>query len=152
MECLLASAVLAIAVAALAQTVSIGQKQTQEALRGLRAMELASALMEQICGLPYDDPDGVSTLGPESGETTRSRFDNVDDYHGYTEARGSLADSRGTAYPQSYQEFSRSVTGAAQTLNITGLSAVTGLSITVTVTDRRGQRWTLTRFVPDPDQ
>ena len=108
-EGLLASALLAFAVAAVSQAVLAGQMQTVAALHHRRAVELAEALMDEILRLPYDDPGGPSTPGPEGGETDRSAFDNADDYHGFSETAGSLADAAGTVHPTPFQDFTRSV-------------------------------------------
>jgi MSHA pilin protein MshD len=47
---------------------------------------LAIDLMNEILSLPYSEP-GVTTVstGPESGESSRSLYDDVDDYNGLTE-------------------------------------------------------------------
>jgi MSHA pilin protein MshD len=151
LECLVASALLAFTVAALTQAVTAGQWTTLLGLRALRATALAEALMEEVLSKPYNDPNGASTAGPESGETSRSLYDNADDYHGFTETAGNLKDAAGTAYPADYQVFSRSVTAAYGSQTVTGLgSAISGLTISVTVTDGKGGSWSVTRFLSDP--
>lgn len=50
------------------------------------ALLLAEDLMAEITRLPYSDPDTITVaLGPEAGETTRAHYDDVDDYHGFSE-------------------------------------------------------------------
>jgi MSHA pilin protein MshD len=50
-----------------------------------RAMLLAQQLMAEIVQYPYADPSGTSvTLGPDVGET-RSTFNDVDDFNGFSE-------------------------------------------------------------------
>jgi hypothetical protein len=51
------------------------------------ALGLADDLMSEILQLPYSDPDSTPTMGAETGETTGTRyaFDDVDDYHGWSE-------------------------------------------------------------------
>jgi MSHA pilin protein MshD len=150
-EALLASAVIAFAVVAVSQAVIAGQMQTVGALHHRRALELADAMMDEILHLPYEDPGGASAPGPEAGETTRAAFDNADDYHGWSEAAGSLADATGTAYPTEFQDFSRAVTAAYQNITVAGLSGpLPGLTITVTVQDTAGATWTTTRFIAQP--
>ena len=150
-ECLLASVILAFAVVAISQAVLAGQRQTYAALHQRRAVELAEALMDEVLHLPYDDPDGASTPGPEAGETGRSAFDNADDYHGFSESGGSLADASETIYPAAFQDFSRSVAAAYASVSVTGFAdPLPGLTITVTVQDSTGQSWTLTRFIAQP--
>jgi hypothetical protein len=142
---------LALAVAAISQAVLAGQMQTYEALHQRRAVELAEALVDEVLHLPYDDPEGASAPGPEAGETGRSLFDNADDYHGFSEAAGSLADASGTLYPASLQDFSRSVSAAYANISVTGFDdPLPGLTITATVQDDAGQTWAITRWVAQP--
>lgn len=150
-ECMLALVILPLAVTAIAYAITAGQTQSAEALRQERAAMLAEALMEEILAKPYDDPGGVNNLGPESGETTRTLFDNMDDYNGYTEAPGALKDATGALYPSDFQRFGRSVTCSYTSITLSGLGSTTnGLSITVKVTDRGTDVITLTRFVARP--
>jgi MSHA pilin protein MshD len=149
MECLLATVILALTVLAIAQAVGTGIKQTNAALYEEHAVALLEAMMEEVLSRPYNDPQGTQTPGPESGETSRALYDNLDDYHGLVEQPGQVADASGTLYPAAYQGFRRSVTCTYGSVNA-GLGALPGLTITVTVTDTRGRSWTLTRFVAQP--
>lgn len=150
-EVLLASAILTFTVAALAQAIVAGQMQTYAALHDARAIALAETLLDEVLALPYDDPDGASTAGPESGEVIRADFDNLDDYHGYTQSANAIVDPAGAAYPDDYQGFTRSVNVTYGTLNITEFGGdQTGLTVTVTVSEPGGRSWTLTRWVPEP--
>jgi MSHA pilin protein MshD len=149
-ETLLASAILAIGVAGVAEAVATAQQTTAESLVGLRANMLAEALLQEILSKPYKDPQGTTTWGPDAGETSRSLFDDVNDYHGYTDGPSNLADASGVAYPTEFQGYTRSVTVVLTTKTISGLpQPVTGAAITVTVT-RNGRTWTATSFVGDP--
>ena len=149
-EVLAASAVLALAIAAIAQAISAGQKTTFAALDELRAHALAEALIEEIIAKPYTDAEGATDLGPDDGETNRAAFDNSDDYHGFSESAGAIADAAGVAYPQTYQTFARSVAAQYTTQTVTGFSqTLNGLEVTVTVTGPNGQTWTFTRFIPE---
>ena len=47
-----------------------------------QAMALADSILEEIVLKAYADPDGTN-----AGETGRSTYDNVDDYHGKTNAQ-----------------------------------------------------------------
>lgn len=96
MEALLATAILAMAIFAV--TMPFATAAASEQLDGRQALStaLAQEMMEEILAKPFDDPQGASTPGPETGETTRSRFDNIDDYHGYNETPGHIADGSGT--------------------------------------------------------
>ena len=150
-EALIAMLILAGAVVAVSQAVLAGQMQSADAVHRRRAVELATTLMEEIVRLPYNDPDGASSPGPEAGESNRSAYDNLDDFHGFTEAAGALKDMKGAAYDSAYQTFSRSVTVVATSVSIAGLgSAQTGVEITVTVTDATGRTWSVEQFIPEP--
>jgi hypothetical protein len=63
-----------------------GQVETAERLT---ALHLAAELMAEIIDQPYLDPDELPLFGPElseQGATRRDVFDDVDDYHGWTES------------------------------------------------------------------
>lgn len=150
-EVLMASAVLSVAVGAILTAVTTGQEQTYEALHEQRAVALAEALMEEIIALPYADPQGDTTAGPDDGEAARGDFDNADDFHGFNEEIGQVLDAAGLAYPGTFDRFDRSVSAAYGVQSVAGLGGdYGGLSVTVTVTDDRRRSWTLTRFIPEP--
>jgi len=150
-EAVAASIILSVTVVAVAQAIMAGHMQTAEALHRRRAMEMAEALTEEVLRLPYDDPDGASNPGPESGETSRASFDNIDDYHGFTESAGNVSDLAGTVYPIAYDRFARSVSVVADSQTVTGFgSAFDGQTVTVTVTDDTGTAWSVSVFVPAP--
>ena len=151
-ECLMAAAILSFAVAAIAQAIVSGQMQVEQALHDQRAVAIGSALLEEIIAKPYHDPDGgENVLGPEAGESARGAFDNSDDYHGYSDAAGELVDAQDSAYPQTYQVFSRSVTMTAGSVVLGSfVESVGGLNVTVTVTDQTGRQWQVQRFIPNP--
>jgi hypothetical protein len=52
------------------------------------AVGLADDLMSEILPLPYTDPDGTTTFGPDAGESSgpRSAFDDVDDFNGWNQS------------------------------------------------------------------
>jgi hypothetical protein len=148
---MMAAAVLSFATLAVVQTVAAGARQTADSLRAVRAMELCSALMEEIVSLNYYDDLGSVTPGPDTGETTRAKYDNSDDFHGFSENAGAVYDAAGNLYPAPYQVFKRSVTASYTTFTSTGLNVTyNGLRVTVTVTDKAGQSWSLTRFIAEP--
>jgi MSHA pilin protein MshD len=153
-EALAASMILAFTVMAVAAALLAGAQESYEALDTRRAAELAEALMEEVIALPYCDPeDGGCTLvlGPETGETDRTLFDNVDDFHNYAETAGSVVDASGTAYPAEYARYARSVAIAQASPQPAGFAAaVAGVTITVTV-DLNGRTMaTAQRFVAAP--
>jgi len=108
--------------------------------------------MDEIVALPYKDPSGTAAaLGPDSGESSRSLFDNCDDYHGSSETANLIKDQSGSLLPTEYQAFTRSVTCSTGSTTIGGVGTVSGLTVVVTVTSTKGAgTWTLTRFIPDP--
>ena len=143
--------VLGFSVTALTQAVVSGQSHTYEAMHASRAITLAEAMIDEILSKPYNDPEGETTVGPDTGETTRELFDNADDYDGYTEAAGAVADQSLALYPELYQRFTRSVSAAYTTVSLPDIGGDhAGLSVTVTVTDTRGLSWSITRFIQEP--
>jgi prepilin-type N-terminal cleavage/methylation domain-containing protein len=152
-ESLLASVILAVALAGITETVATGQLQMTDLARERNAMMLAEDMMERVLALPYSDPDGASTPGPESGEVGFAAFDNMDDYHNFSEAKGTCTNAAGVAYPSAiFGGFSRSVTVVYGTATATGLAhSITGLTVTVTVKDANKRAWTLSRFVAQPN-
>lgn len=150
-EVLIASAILSFATLAIVQAVSAGQTQTLDALKRARADALAETLLEEILSKPYADPQGDTSFGPDTGESTRSDFDNVDDYHNYSESAGGLADHAGDDYPIAYQSLNRSVSVVAVTNSVASLGGDhAGVQVTVTVSEPAGRTWVVERFVPEP--
>ena len=97
-EALLATMVLAIVSASAALPFVAGVHQAQEAARLEQAVALGQALMEEILTRPLLDPTGRgATPGPESGESARNLFDNIDDFHGFSEQATGLRDYKNTA-------------------------------------------------------
>src|SRR5580765_4297875 len=72
-ECVIALTILPLAVSAIAYAIVSGQ-------------------MEEILSQPYADPQGTVALGPDSGETSRLLYDNMDDYHGLSETADNVKD------------------------------------------------------------
>ncbi len=153
-EVLIASAILAYAVAAITYAISTGHAQTYNALHELRALSLAESLMEEIVAKPYVDPQGAGAVGgPDEGEASRADFDNCDDYHGFTETIGNLHDAQGAAYPAAFAPYSRSVTAVYENLSFTALGeTIAGLTVTVTVTDDHGRSWQAARFIAESQE
>lgn len=150
-EVLFASAVLAFIVMGLSQTIVSGQAHTYNALHEERALSLAEALMEEVLALPYADRGGDTTPGPDDNETTRDRFDGMDDFDGFVESPGDLADPAGALYPELFQGFSRSVDTAYSTAAVAGFGGTrSGLEVTVTVAEPGGREWTISRFIAEP--
>ncbi len=73
-------------VAALNTVAASGVRQHRAADKS-RARFLAQDLMAEIVQQPYADADEVlEAIGPNAGELTRAAFNDVDDYHGFTES------------------------------------------------------------------
>lgn len=85
MESLLASTILAMACSSVILPFSIANNNQQIDLRRNVAVVLGQELMEEILSKPFNDPQGSSVPGPEAGETSRTLFDNIDDYHGFSD-------------------------------------------------------------------
>jgi type II secretory pathway pseudopilin PulG len=133
-EALVAAAILSILTAAVSSALMAGRAQSKLARDTLNASFLAQSLMDEINRLPFTDPQGYTTIGPDSGETTRSTFDNIDDYHNYTDGPAGITDLAGNAYPDVYQTFTRTVTMTAVSMTPSGWGrTMSGLLITVTV-------------------
>jgi len=150
-EGVVASAVLAIAVVALAASLNAGHMASYEFAQGRCATRLAEELLEYILSLPYHDPDESSARGPEPGEAGIGLFDNMDDFHGYVEAGSTLRDMAGNEYPAQYQGFTRSVTVETVGETVSNLGEpISGLRIRVEVCSSRGRVWEIARFVAAP--
>jgi prepilin-type N-terminal cleavage/methylation domain-containing protein len=98
-----------------------------------RGALLAQGLMDEITQKAYKNPT-LPVFGPESGETSRSAFNDVDDYHNWSESPPQNPD--GTSVPD-YTNWTRTVTVEwVPSTDLTGPASAseTGLKrITVTV-------------------
>src|SRR5256885_16945470 len=74
--------------AAVSGALMAGRQQSKLARDTLNASFLAQSLMDEVMRLPFTDPLGYTSMGPDANETTRSSYDNVDDYSGYTDGVG----------------------------------------------------------------
>jgi len=84
-EALIATVVLAIATVAVAQMLGTSAQQAAAMRHQAKSLELARQLMEEISSKPINDSTGAISLGHESGENSRSQYDQIDDYNGYTD-------------------------------------------------------------------
>ena len=150
-ECLLALTILAGAFLAAVSTASVGHRHLREGDIEFQAVRLARDLLEEIISKSYSDPNGVDVFGPETGELTRADFDDVNDYHTFSEAAGQVRDLIGSLYPPAQQSFARSVSVSAGTTSIPALPAtVNGVTVTITVTHSKGRSWQFSRFIAEP--
>jgi type II secretory pathway pseudopilin PulG len=115
LEALIAAAILAFLTASVSGALMAGRAQSRLARDTLSSSFLARSLMDEIMRLPFEDPHGYTTMGPDAGESSRSAFNNIDDYSGYTDGPGNvagnspIADLAGNVYPDVYQGFKRTV-------------------------------------------
>lgn len=83
-ETMVAMVIVALLAAAIGGASGVILGTEREADESSVATELGMALLEEITALPFDDPAGSASLGPDLGEwgppTDRSLFDDVDDY------------------------------------------------------------------------
>lgn len=111
-EALLASTVLAIVSATASLPFAAGVQQANEAAKLEQAVALGEGMMEEILARPFSDPqDPAASPGPEADETSRDEFDNIDDFHGYSESSGNLRNFKNAAILDASAEgFWRTVT------------------------------------------
>jgi len=107
----MATIVLGIAAAGVLLPFSTGAAVRAEGVRRTLGAKLASDLMQVIITRPFHDPDGSSydyNIGADAGETTFGDFDNLDDFHDYSELQGQVKDAGGVVFTDSnYTMISR---------------------------------------------
>lgn len=86
----MASTVLAIAVVGICGPLGAASEQSRAAREKNTALTLARQLMEEIAAKPLCDEGTTCHPGPESGETTRAKYDSVDDYNNYRDSTSGL--------------------------------------------------------------
>lgn len=138
-ECLLAMAILAVAVLSLVYTATAGHQHAYHGDTSLRATRLAEQLMEEILSRPYD------------GSGTDRDDWHLDDYDGFTESAGTLTDGIGSLLPADDQTFSWSVSVSSSVQTIGSLDGIdiSGKTIVITVQNETGEVWQLCRFLPE---
>ena len=111
-ESLIASVVLAIAIVAIAGTLSASYQQNTVRGNTTTALALAQQLMEEIAAKPISLPDGQTNKpGWQQGQTDRRQYDTIDDYNGYADFSGSIQAANGSTVNLSDGgSFQRSVT------------------------------------------
>ncbi|MFN0132187.1 MAG: hypothetical protein ACKVW3_06605 [Phycisphaerales bacterium] len=95
-ETVLSMAVASLMLVASLNTVAAARVGQVWNTQRMAAATAASALMAEVRDMPYADPQGDRSIGPDSGELTRALFDDVDDYDGYAAA---CVDRAGAALP-----------------------------------------------------
>ena len=151
-ECMVATVILAGVALAASLTLSTGAQHDRLADRASRSARLARDLMEEIRSKAYEDPNQTVQFGPEPGETTRSAFDDVDDYRGWTESAGSLKTATGELYDSDDQRFSRTVTVTSISQSVSDLGiTVPGKLVTLVLKHQSGEQWQFVQFIPQPN-
>jgi MSHA pilin protein MshD len=131
-------------------------KQSAEVMRTRQVISVAQSLLNEIEMMPFTNCDPnisvsgcgptAEAMGPEAGEvryhtvatTLNTRFDNVNDYNGFTEPNvrcAGICDIQGTVLNpagSTLEGCTSAVTVAPQAM--TGIANTEGLLITVTIT------------------
>ena len=144
--------VLGIAAASVLLPFMSGAAVRAEGVNRTLAARLASDLMEKILRLPFHDPNVEASdysPGPESGD-----YDNIDDYHGYSEPQGQVKDASEELFTDpAYANFSRNVTCEYHAMSPQpepgSLDECDFISITVNVSYKGKQMATLVRLVSE---
>ncbi len=90
-EGLMAATLLSMSVVCILGPISASFEQSRAGERAATASALARQLLDEVGGKPFEDPSDYSRiLGPEGDEPARSRFDNIDDFHSYTDSSSNL--------------------------------------------------------------
>jgi type II secretory pathway pseudopilin PulG len=101
-ESLLATAMLSLATVSIISPINASYEQQQYSHEMTRSSSLANDLMDEIACRPFVDPNQpLGGLGPEPGEVSRNLFDNIDDYHGYTDSTSDLKSISGATVESS---------------------------------------------------
>ena len=133
-EAMMATTLLAIAVVGIAGPLGAASEQSRMGDERGAALILARELMEEIVAKPLCDGGTTCHLGPESGESDRSKFDSADDYHLYHDTTtdmknlsgNTLAFSAGAVYTRDVTvEYRTSPSGASAASGDYGLVSVT---------------------------
>jgi type II secretory pathway pseudopilin PulG len=149
-EALIATMILAVATVGIAQLLAASSQQAAAMNRKATSLELAKQLMEEIAAHPVADALGAISLGHEIGETSRSQYDTIDDYHQYTDSTDNLTMFDGTpvdlgdgpTYTRTvWVEYRNTPSGSS-----TSSSSAPFCAVTVTVTPTNGIPTTLTRL------
>jgi prepilin-type N-terminal cleavage/methylation domain-containing protein len=149
-ESLIASVVLAVAVVGISGTLASSYQQSKDQVSSAEATQLARQLMEEISGKPFEVPQGSANnaVGWSGGNRNRATYDDVQDYHGFTDTStsittlGGATQSFGTAGP-----YTRSVTVTAGPVPVGHTAPAADFKrVTVTVTRPRGTPVVISKY------
>jgi type II secretory pathway pseudopilin PulG len=98
-ETVIATIIVAVMLSAALTTVGVSRVTQHKVALVSRGQLLAEMLLSEILRQSYQDPDGTPVFGRESDEsaTTRAAFDDVDDYHGWSESPPTAKDGAALA-------------------------------------------------------
>lgn len=142
-DALMAMTVLSTVMLGLTYATVAGQQHLHDSDIALRGLRLSEHLMEEIISRPYHG----------SNHASRATF-HLDDYGDhFAEQPDDVTDFTGEAYGPAEQQFSRSVSVTDATEVIPALAGINipGKQVTITTEHVTGKKWTLTRFIPEPD-
>ena len=110
-EAVISTVIVSVMLVAALSTVGSSRLIQQRVSESSRGRALAVSLLTEVVQRAYEDPNGAVVFGPEAGEQTtdRSDFDDVDDYHNWSESPPKARD--GSAIPQA-DGWQRTVTVA----------------------------------------
>lgn len=146
LECLLASAVLAVMGAAVIVPFSVGAQAAAQDARTTLGVALAQDMMEEIISRSFKDPNGT-----QAGESGRSTWDDMRDYDQFFENEGNIYASDGTPVIDPMATY-LSRRASVQAVYVSGQShglPPSFLSVTVCVYYHGDQLIKLTRLVYD---
>jgi len=81
-ECVISTVIVAVMLVAVLQTVGASKQSQLSLVQSIQGQTLAQSMMTEILPRDYEDPNGLSSLGLDTGETygIRTEYDDVDDY------------------------------------------------------------------------
>lgn len=101
--------ILGTAIAAALNLYGTGVRASAQGNQSQTALDLAQDLMTEILSQAFEDPQAAAgSFGKEAGETTRATFDDVDDYHNWSESPPTTRNATPLTGPD-YSRFTRSV-------------------------------------------
>jgi prepilin-type N-terminal cleavage/methylation domain-containing protein len=152
-ESLVASVVLAIAVVAVAGTLTATYQSLSAGAGTSEAVAMARQLIEEIAAKPFFvNAPAVDSAGFAGGNLNRATFDTIDDYHGFTDTSSAIkkldgatvatGSSGGGIYTRSV-----SITTGVRPIGHTTAPAADFALVTVTVTKPSGEQIKMSQLV-----
>jgi Tfp pilus assembly protein PilV len=150
-EAMLASLVLGISVVGIGGVLATSYQQGVVRRETANAMSLGKQLMDEIVALPLANPStGSETLGPGTGETSRSQYTCICNYSGYSDTSTAIPTiTGGTVDATGADVYKRSVTVTIGVKpSIDSASPKTAMAeVAVTVTTPTGAQIQMSRLV-----